>query len=196
MKPAVHAFARVWILLALAMVEALGLVLLRGQAFYFPFAVFSLWAVLLAVPILWIEALWRHGISFIEIAFISGFGLKAIQCFRDSDMLYGYAFAAISIFLAIRTANKFGEPTTAEEQEASLRALRHLDARLPAIALYNAGVIACLVMIPLVVHRPGAVFWIIPIVLLMLWFAWRLVFTLFIKKRNADDAEIPAPPVR
>jgi hypothetical protein len=194
MKPTRPAFARVWILLALAVAEAFGLVFLRGQAFYFPFAVFSLWSVLLAVPILWIEVLWRHGISFIEIAFVSGFGLKAIQCFRDSDMLFGYAFAAISIFLAIRTANKFGEPTTAEEQEASLRALRHLDSRLPAIALYNAGVIACLVMIPLVIHRPGAVFWIIPILLLMLWFAWRLVFTLFIKKRNADDAE--THPVR
>jgi hypothetical protein len=189
MKPRAHAFARVWILLALAMVEAFGLVLLRGRAFYFPFAVFSLWAVLLAVPILWIEALWRHGISFIEIAFISGFGLKAIQCFKQSDMLYGYAFAAISIFLAIRTANKFGEPQTPEEQEASLRALRHLDSRLPAIALYNAGVIACLVMIPLVSQRPGAIFWIVPLAGLMLWFAWRLVFTLFIKKRNADDAE-------
>ena len=196
MKLAAHAFARVWILLALAVVEAFGLVSLRGQAFYFPFAVFSLWAVLLAVPILWIEALWRHGISFIEIAFISGFGLKAIQCFKQSDMFYGYAFAAICIFLTIRTANKFGEPTTPEEQEASLRALRHLDRRLPAIALYNAGVIVCLVMIPLVSQRPGAVFWIVPLVGLMLWFAWRLVFTLFIKKRNADDAEIPAHTAR
>jgi hypothetical protein len=96
---------RLTILFATAVAETVSLYLCYGQRCFIPFLLFSLWAISLALPLLWIDWIRQRGVSYSDIFPTIMAGFMAIGDWQDgahiTSRILAVLFAALFILGAI-----------------------------------------------------------------------------------------------
>jgi hypothetical protein len=187
MKPATATAIRILVVLALAAVEAIGVLHFRGRPGFTGFAILSAWLICVIAPTLCIEAFWRQGVSWLQIAIVSIFGFWALSWWAEGDLIYG-ALAGVAFLVGVaRLVQKMLRPLDEERRQEYVRLLRPADAAFLRVGLNTAGLLACFVGWAKMWPHPNLKIWAMVLTIPALWFAWRLIARLFFAPKSKEE---------
>jgi len=106
MKMTSSAKLRITVLLAIVSAEAVSLFICYGQRSFYPFLVFSLLAISLMTPLLWIDWIRQNGVPYLDILTTVMAGIFAFTYWVKGAHIFALLFTASfmlgAIFIPIR----------------------------------------------------------------------------------------------
>jgi membrane protein YdbS with pleckstrin-like domain len=178
---------RIPLLLALACSELAAIFILRGQPSFRVFVAASIAVVLLIVPLLWIQEIWRRNITY----FVFVPPAVAVSLVIDELLLgrgLGHApWSMLFIPFAILISTKRDNPRSNEPSEEQYRVRRAEDIRFFWVCANIAGIVTCFVYLAHLHDEK----WISLILFIALLFLCGIVYFLFVYQPHTSSSEDP-----
>jgi hypothetical protein len=115
MKLSTIAEIRIPILLAMAVGETVGLFLCYGHRSFGPFLILSLWAIFLAISLLWIDWIRRRGVPYYNVFSTIMFGFFALGSWVTGEHIFALLFAGMSLLGLISIPRKLFRSVNTEQ---------------------------------------------------------------------------------
>jgi hypothetical protein len=175
---------RIPVLLALVCCEVVSIFILRGKPSFHLFVATSVAVLLLVLPLLWIQEIWRQNISYFVVAFFAlGMAITFADLLTERSLssapfgLWLYSF----LILGLIKKGRFRLSDLSEEQYKIRKAE---DTRFLWVFINLAGIISCFIY--LAYHPDGKLSGLpIPIAFL---FLCGIVYCLFIKQTHITSS--------
>ena len=182
---------RISILLALAIGEVVGFLHFYGKPNFTEFVIVSLAGILLTIPVLWIESIQRRGVSVFSVLASIWFCAAMTAFWKEANLFERLLIAGLPLLTATGFLRKLLRPVDIDQQEAFLKIVRTEDKRLGRIARNTVGLFTCIILMAFVGPHGAPELWVIPLAIPITWFAWRIIFHLFIGQQSGVDANDP-----
>ena len=186
MKVSTISMIRTLIVAALIMAAIAGIVEFHNEPMFADFLVPSVGILIFAIPLIWIDWFWRHGVSFLHIGIASIVGFDALALWSGGN-LRDTCFVAVFFFaIWVALIRKTTCPLNADQQRANLKANRTEDIRILHVLSNTVGFVGCFTSSAVLWCDPRSRKWAILLLFPMPWFAWRVIWHLFIRLRSSN----------
>jgi len=176
---------RIPLLLALVCCEIASIIVLRGQPGFQVFVAVSLAVIFLVPPLLWIQELWRRGVSFFLVALIALYLALSFANLLIERRTYS-ALASLSLIpCLILILLRKGRLRPSEFSEEHYRIRKAEDIRFFWVFVNIAGIVACFIYLA---YHPDGKWANLPIPMAFL-FLCGIVYCLFIMRTHSSNID-------
>jgi hypothetical protein len=193
---------RIPIAAALVAVAIAGLIEHHDQSRLALFLFLATGALMFLIPLMWIKSYWEHGVSILEVAFGSLLGCGMLlgwiegdcsNILRAAEWLAKAAIGCAMIILLYLAplVRKMIRPLDETQRRANLETLKPEDIRFLHVLGNALGLVVSFVGSALLWRDPKSTRWAILLLLPMSWFAWRVIWYLFVKSCSRSRGTNP-----